>query len=334
MSFDFSESTLRRRVDRTYSYGDYWIWAFPNLSPKINYTLVSQTGPGGFACFTSGQNIFFSDDPTVPLGFADGILADFLVHQSVQFAFPLLLQMWRQNAGNVHYLEVEDEASGVRFPAIANPALELTLILNQTTFLPRIIRSYENNAIFGNSTSDLLLSDYQNVTVHGNTTILLPHRFQTVYNSHSVLEDFLVESVSVNPEFPPGFFEPIRNSSTPRAAPQRQQEYDRAEVHEFFETGLWLGPFEFDTSNVTAVEPIAGFSKILSVYVGYADYAQLMVEFDEGVLITDAPPHRSKILIQWVRKTLEKRSSTSLQATITTTMPTGLGIMSLREPRL
>jgi len=33
---------------------------------------------------------------------------------------------------------------------------------------------------------------------------------------------------------------------------------------------------------------------------------QLMVEFDDGVLLTDAPPHRSKILIDWIAANIGK----------------------------
>ena len=70
------------------------------------------------------------------------------------------------------------------------------MILNRTSYLPRMIRANESNAIFGNSTSDLLLSDYQAVPTGDakNSTIMLPHRFQTDYNSRHVLERYEVAS--------------------------------------------------------------------------------------------------------------------------------------------
>ncbi|KAI8624186.1 hypothetical protein F5Y19DRAFT_491630 [Xylariaceae sp. FL1651] len=304
MSFDFTGPELRRRIDRTYSYGDYWIWAFPNLQPAINYTMISETGSNGFAYFVHGQNSFFSEDPTEALGYADGLLADFLTHQSIQFGFPVLLSSWKRDAENTYYTEVKDETTGLSFPAVTNPDVNLTIIFNSTSSMPHIIRSYEDNNIFGNSTSDLLLSDYKPVHIMGNTTAMLPHRFQTIYNSRHVIEDFVVESISVNPDFPDGYFLPSHNSSVGGHAPSRRPDYDRAEVHEFFETGLWEGPFDFNTSDVVAQELVPGSHDILSVYVGYADYAQMIVKFDEGVLITDAPPHRSKIIIQWVEENL------------------------------
>ena len=53
---------------------------------------------------------------------------------------------------------------------------------------------------------------------------------------------------------------------------------------------------------MTADNSIPGLDQVWSVYVGdYPDYVQLVVEFEDGVLITDAPAHRSKIILQWVR---------------------------------
>ena len=138
--------------------------------------------------------------------------------------------------------------------------------------------------------------------------ITLPHRFQTLYNSADVLEDFLVESITINPKLPEGLFSvpPNFNSISPKTKPRPGVKYGTAEVHEFYETGLWSGPFDFNTSDVVATHPLPGIPQIQSVYIGYPDYVQLVVEFGDGVLVTDAPPHRSKILIKWVAEKLGK----------------------------
>ena len=56
MTFDLSSDSLRSRIDRAYQYDDYWLWAFPDLQPSINYSLIVQDGSDGFACFIDGQN--------------------------------------------------------------------------------------------------------------------------------------------------------------------------------------------------------------------------------------------------------------------------------------
>jgi hypothetical protein len=63
MTFDLSSSTLRSRIDRSYMYDDYWLWAFPQLDPRMNYSLIVEEGSDGYACFTDGQNSFFAADP-------------------------------------------------------------------------------------------------------------------------------------------------------------------------------------------------------------------------------------------------------------------------------
>ncbi|KAL9034853.1 MAG: hypothetical protein Q9214_006855 [Letrouitia sp. 1 TL-2023] len=145
-----------------------------------------------------------------------------------------------------------------------------------------------------------------------NATILLPHRYQTLYNSQTILEDFLVDHITANPGFPTDWFNPLPESvsPTPRSKPAQSPDYPRSEVHEFFETGLWAGPLTrddgtaYNSSAVTATHPVAGLEHVWSVYVGeYPEYVQLVVEFRDGVLVTDAPAHRSTVLMQWVEET-------------------------------
>ncbi|EHK16190.1 uncharacterized protein TRIVIDRAFT_163307 [Trichoderma virens Gv29-8] len=274
LSFDLS-SGLRARIDRYYRYNDYWIWAQPGLEPSMNYSIVLKDGADGFACFTKGQNSFFVNDPTQTLGYVDSYLADYLIHQAQQFALPCL-------------------------------------IVNATSHRPYKIRSLENHATYGKSTNDLLLSNYSTVSFDDNSRLKLqlPYRLQTIYNSTDVLEDVKLDSISVNPLIKAGFFDPVlpsKDTSSPQV-PKQSALYPRSEVHEFFEAGLWGGPFEsfFNTSHVVVTHPIPNIPQIMAVYVGYADYVQLVLNFTDGVLITDAAPHRSRILIQWVKETLNK----------------------------
>jgi hypothetical protein len=94
---------------------------------------------------------------------------------------------------------------------------------------------------------------------------------------------------------PENFFQP--NSSfgdpAPSSKPTTSPEYPRFEVNEFFESGLRSDAFDFNTSNVVVANPVPDLKQAQSAYIGYPDYLQLAVECDNGVLVADAPPHRS-----------------------------------------
>ena len=299
MSFEERNATLLERIDRAYSYNDYWIWAWPTLTPNFNYSVVVHDGPNGFACFNRGQNSFYADDHTISLGFTDEYLTDYLIHQAHQFALPWLIKQFAAalpQSLDLH--EIKDPLTGVALQAIDHPALNLTLAFNDN--FPFMIRSQEQRRIFGNSTSDVILSNYSNFG-----SVLLPRRIQTVYNNFNMIEDMFLDNISINPTWQAGYFDPQFTNST-SMAPSQSEEYPRSEVHEFFETGLWGGPFPYNVSDLVIEYPIPSIQAIKSVWIGYADYVQFLIEFDEGFVVTDAPPHRSKIILEWVRQNSNK----------------------------
>lgn len=316
LSFSITDKGIVARIDRSYIYDDYWIWGFPDLSPAIDWSLVIHDTSDAFACFNKGQNSFFTD-PSVPLGYADGYLTDYLIRQARQLALPWLLSNLAQDIDSVEQNEVLDPMTGQEYTALSHKEIDLALIVNTTSGLPYAIRSTEDHIIYGASTSDLVLSAWSDVKV-GTNTVLLPHRLQTVYNSESVLEDFVLDSISINTEFPAAFFEadpPSKDAfgqpSKP-SKPAQSSEYPMSEVHESFESGLWSGPFGeiFDTSDVVVTHPFPDQKQIMVVYVGYPDYVQMLVEFEDGLLITDAPPHRSEIIVDWVKNNMNGKRIT------------------------
>ncbi|KAI9664131.1 MAG: hypothetical protein M1821_007622 [Bathelium mastoideum] len=298
MSFRENSNNLQARIDRAYRYNDYWIWAWPELVPSINYSLVLQDGPDGFACFNRGQNDFYyADGAADMLGYTDPYLADYLVHQVHQFALPWLIKQF-VSAESLVVHELENPWTGVVLPAMTLPNLNLTLVVNNN--LPYMVRAYEWHKIFGNSTSDVIFSNFSTFG-----SILLPQRIQTVYNTFNMIEDFFIDRIEINPHWPAGYFEPESNNT--RMPPAQSAEYPRSEVHEFFESALWTGPFPYNTSDVIIEYPVSGVQAIKSIYVGFNDYVQLLVEFNEGFLITDASPLRSKIIIEWVKRNSAKK---------------------------
>lgn len=319
MSFSLEGEYLRSRVDRSYIYDDYWTWAFPDLQPFMNFSIVVEDGPQGFACFTKGQNSFFASDPTIALGYTDPFLSDYLINQSQQFALPGLLLKFSIDVNKLQAYHLRDAVVDATYLTLEHPDLGLTVLIDTTTDLPHAVRSLEQHIIYGNSTNDVLVSAWNSVDV-GNSSILLPHRFQTVYNSEIVLEDFLVDAISINEEYSADLFEAHRSShnsygpplTRKQSAPSESPEYPRSEVHEFFESGLWAGPFGFiyNTSDVIVEHPFPDFKNIMTIYIAYADYVQLLIEHDNGLLITDAAPHRSKIILDWVDEHMDGKKIT------------------------
>ena len=300
MSFQEANNTLLERIDRAYSFNDYWIWAWPTLSPSINYSVVVHDGPNGFACFNRGQNDFYADDHTAALGYVDEYLTDYLIHQAHQFALPWLIKKFLTTfPQSINVYLAEDPLTGVTLQAMDHPTLNLTLLVNNG--LPHMVRSYEQHRIFGNSTNDVVFSNYSTFG-----SVLLPQRIQTTYNTFNMIEDMFLDNITLNPRWPSGYFEPDSSNST-LMAPSQSTDYPRSEVHESFESGLWSGPFSYNVSDLVVEYPLPSVPAIKSVYIGYADYVQLLIEFSSGFLVTDAPPHRSKIILDWVSRHSSKR---------------------------
>lgn len=316
------DGALRSRIDRSYIYDDYWIWAFPDLRPHINFSLVVDGSDKGFACFVEGQNSFYAEDPGVASGYADAYLTDYLVHQAKQFALPWLLMKFAEDADEMKRLEATDRITGLVYIELLSEEVGLSLLIDEISMMPCAVRSREMHPVFGNSTNDLVFSQWSKVDVHakgkaGKKAILLPHRLQTVYNEVSSLEDFVIDSISINQVLAPDTFAgtPAPNGTdggrTPKT-PAVSDDYPRSEVHEAFESGLWGGPFTpfANVSNVVIKHPIPGFKDISTVWIAYPDYVQVLVELDDGLIITDAAPHRSKVMLDWVDQNMKGKRIT------------------------
>ncbi|KAJ0107190.1 uncharacterized protein J7T55_007560 [Diaporthe amygdali] len=314
ISFEGNGTMLKSRIDRAYIYNEYWTWAFPDLQPGVNMSLIVRDDADQYACFVQGQNNFFSPNLTFAQGYADAYLTDYLIHQTHQFAIPWMVQRFMSDKAKVQAYEVWDPYSSAMYIAITHGQLNLTILVDNTTNLPHAIRSTEDHQIYGPSTSDLVLTGYSNVSIGDDAYFALPHRLQTIYNSRYVLEDILVDTITINDRYPDSFFDgraPLPNPEdqsqsggmTP-AKPIQSPEYPRSEVHEFFETGLWGGPFGdfFNATDVVVEYPDPTFTKIMYIYVGFPDYVQLLVEHTDGFIITDAPAHRSTIILEWLQQ--------------------------------
>lgn len=180
-------------------------------------------------------------------------------------------------------------------------------MFNSTSNLPYIIRTVENHAIYGPSTNDLVLSDY--VTASG---IQFPSHIQTIYNTSQNLdapiEEFVVQTVTVDPQFPLSFFDglPANQSDSPKAAPSKLPGLDHWQITEFSSNMLWAGGYERDFLRVE--NPVEGMPNVYWLVLDDDSLGvrQLVIEFEDEIIVGDAPPQYSKSVIDWIDKTLKK----------------------------
>lgn len=185
-----------------------------------------------------------------------------------------------------------------------NAELDVTIIFDPSSHLPYIIRSYEDNHVFGPSTSDLQIYNYTSVD-----GIMFPQSFQWIYNG-AVLEDYLVSDITVNPDFPADYFDglPAGAPGLPKAAPEKSDEYGHAELGEFSSNMLWGGAYSGTFANLSAVNPIAGLPNLWYITVLDAPiYKQWVMEFEDAVIVSDSPPHQNALVLEWVKTKLNKK---------------------------
>ena len=104
---------------------------------------------------------------------------------------------------------------GVDFPAVVDNQLGLSILFDPDTSLPYVIRVYEDHAIFGKSTNDLV---YYNYTAVDN--VQAPLRVKIIYNQEHMLVDTLYTPPTINPSIEPGFFDGIPASAINDTASQ------------------------------------------------------------------------------------------------------------------
>ncbi|CAN9426199.1 unnamed protein product [Alternaria alternata] len=174
----------------------------------------------------------------------------------------------------------------------------------QCTGLPYIIRSYENHHFFGPSTHDLKVSDY--VTVDG---VQLPTRFKTIYNNKHLLGDYRADEVMVNSQLASNFFSAPGNGTIPEASiPTHDPEYSFAEIGELAAIHLWGGAYPGSLDVLEATQPLADVPGLWELNIaGGMGMRQAVVELADGsVIVLDAPPHQSKVIIEWANQRLGK----------------------------
>ncbi|EXL71047.1 hypothetical protein FOPG_13165 [Fusarium oxysporum f. sp. conglutinans race 2 54008] len=185
---------------------------------------------------------------------------------------------------------------------------KLLLIIDPETYLPYIIRTEEQHPIYGYATKDVYLSNYKEVQ-----GIKFPHTIQTIYNSSSqrlgvVLEDFVIDKINATAEFPKDFFDPgsdgqnrIMQKKTPGVPSGLVTDYS---------TSLLGSPVKnVSVDALKSIRPV----DLLQLYWLIIDdshdlgFKQLIIEFENEVIVCDAPPFWSEAVMEWIKKTIGKK---------------------------
>lgn len=185
----------------------------------------------------------------------------------------------------------------------------MSVIFDPSSNLPYIVRTIEDHYIYGPSTNDLYLTNY--TAVDG---IHFPHHIQTVYNSSqnldAPLEDYVVEEVIPNPDFPSGFFNglPEDQSMPPKVAPKKVEGISHARITEFSSNMLWGGITNATVGGLKVEQPVPGLSSVhwLILDDEFLGVKQFVIEFENEIIVGDAPPQWTSVVIEWIAQNLKK----------------------------
>jgi hypothetical protein len=182
--------------------------------------------------------------------------------------------------------------------------LNLTIAFDPESHLPFLVRSFEDHPIFGPVGKDLQLYSYTEVE-----GILFPQQQKTLYREDFVLEHTAISRIHVNSTFEPGFFDGLGpdETDTVPAPPQPIEGYGHALLGEWWSNTMWPGLYQGTYGAASATLPAADLPGAHRLeFMDGPVMAQLVLEFEESVIVFEAPPHQTKLVIQWVKETLDK----------------------------
>ncbi|KAF5026944.1 hypothetical protein F66182_974 [Fusarium sp. NRRL 66182] len=321
ITFSFDQSHVKQRIDKFAQLGPNFSFGRASLDP-MDFSLLIEGGDDGFAAVVQGSYDMYNPGGE-PSGYTDGRTLGQLHDQrglqvgsasagKGKFSSALSLRPIQDDGltfdvfqvlehQNATY-RVEKTVAGTEFPTVYDGTTGLAVLLDPDTHLPHIIRSYEDHPFFGPSTNDLLVYNYAEVD-----GVQFPQRFKTIYNGRQVVADFVADQVSTNVEGIEESFARPGNGTVPQSsAPIRDPEYSFAEIGEMAAVFLWPGAY---SGTVEAMDAVATqpYQDVPGLWILNEALRQAVIELEDGsVIVLDAPPHQSKVVIEWVRQKLGK----------------------------
>ena len=239
---------------------------------------------------------------------ASAAYANLLVRDAWRLSPALVLSMAAASPSTLTSMgmSVNDVASN---PAIYDCSKNLTVIFDPYTYLPKRIRAHEDHHILGPSTNDIMIYNYTNTD-----GIMFPRNLKLLYNQDMMLEEVLYDSITVNPNLSADFFAPLPMAAVnqtlfgiPPTKPEPSEEYGEAEVFEYSQNMFWAGGYNADLSSLKVRKPIPELDNLYHLTIEDNDvYRTIVAVFDDALMVTDAPPHQSKLIIQWVNETFNR----------------------------
>ncbi|KAJ3530450.1 hypothetical protein NM208_g9323 [Fusarium decemcellulare] len=296
ISYSFTDG-FTQRIDRNYQLSDYFAFGTPSI-PPVQFSLVMKDGPNGYACYNEGNDFVFVPG-NVTSGYTDSALAEYLLFQAHKMSPRLLLDIEKHRL-----IRTTVTVNDVDFPAVHDQNLDLVIAFDLKTDLPYIVRSFEDHAIFGRTENDLRLFNYTETD-----GIQFPTQRLVLQNGTSVVEQTAFSKVILNPDFSDDFFEGMEESksATPRAAPAKIAEYSHAEIGEWWTNALWSGPYAGTYDNITTETLGPDLPNAHRLLVENNPVIEhLILDFEDGVIVYEAPPHQTDLVIRWIQENLKK----------------------------
>ncbi|KAH9881117.1 hypothetical protein J1614_001611, partial [Plenodomus biglobosus] len=319
MTYDYSGSSLMQRIDKIDGLGGMspvvnllqppalWAFARPRLDP-MDYSLVIRGGSDGFAAVVRGS-FDYMQPSAPPAGLLDGSVAAVFIRDSYKWNPLLLQQVLRDYLDqqrlvikangrfDLRYEEIED---GFRIPAVYDQVTGLSVLFDADTYLPYLIRSYEDHTFFGPSTNDLRVYNYTKVN-----NIMVPNHYKVIYNNRRLITDFLADDIAINPSVPAGFFDAPGN-----LAPQHVPVVDdsiTALLGEQLASYIWPGTLNLTLGQLDVQQPFADMPGVWVIRLAeLAAVRQVLLEMDDYVIVLDAPPEQAALLLEWSMQVLGK----------------------------
>ena len=73
---------------------------------------------------------------------------------------------------------------------------------------------------------------------------------------------------------------------------------------------LWQGGWPGKLSNITVTNPVASLPHLYHiVFSDFPSYTTTVAVSDDAVLVTDAPPHQSQLVIKWIQDTFSRNAT-------------------------
>ena len=241
--------------------------------------------------------------------------ANVLVREAWRFS-PTIVRSLQATTGSLATSTVRING-GRLHPAVTDSALNFTVIFDEDTYLPSRIRAYERHDILGPSTNDVVLYNY--TTVQG---ISLPQNIKVLYNEDLMLQEIYLDSFEVNPDLTAGLFQGLPPaivnqtvSGAPSTPPLYSEFYNPAQIFEFSQNWFYAGPYSRTLSKLKVIKPIESLPNLYHLtFEDNTVYRTIVAVFDDAIMVADAPPQQSLLVIQWVRETFN-RSPTHLLVT-------------------